>query len=122
MRVAWDDQRWIKNAAGDAVTVWTYKPEDGERIDEHSLFSGIGPGNVSQFAYAIQEQGHAIMSVSWDKPWHHHVVGCGVGHDDAEFAESGRSMAAYYESGDGWGGPWWTAGGSGRDYYVREAA
>ena len=110
-RDTWADDRIIRDSAGHAVTVWSYKPEPGEHIRARSLgcgthFSGTSPGNVALFADAVDRYGHAILRGT-DRPGHHYVAGCGVGHDDAEFAETGTSMAAYYDSGEAFGGPWW---------------
>jgi hypothetical protein len=116
-RDTWRDERWIADAAGHAVTVWSYKPADGERITAGTLFSGIAPGSVGYWADAIETYGHAITEISGSKPWAHNVIGCGVGHNDAEFCESGRSMAAYYESGEAYGGTWWEDSHA-RRYYV----
>ena len=82
------------------VTVWS---------DHDGLFSGVGcnrlDDQVKEFARNVDRDGHAITSVGTG-PWNHHVIGVGVGHDDAEFAERGRSMAAYYEN-ERPEGPWW---------------
>lgn len=117
------------------MTIWSYKPLEwtGERRGnvhvngQDFLYSGIGTAeeevNVENWIYAVLETGHAI-TVPYDfwKPWNHHIIGCGVGHDDAEFAETGRSMAAYYENEDPWGGRWWESPyGAGRKYYTQEA-
>lgn len=114
------------------VTVWSYKPiglQDPAKGNIHLsdgrdfLYSGIGCANldvnVHDWLYAFSTFGHAI-TVPYDywRPWNHHVIGCGVGHDDAEFAETGRSMAAYYENGEAWGGRWWESPkNTARKYY-----
>ncbi len=94
------------------TTVWTYKPRGGEHITADTHFSGIGGGDTdiaAEVAYGIRRYGHAIVTASTGLtgPWNHRMIGCGVGHDDAEFAETGRSMAAYYENGEAFGGRWW---------------
>ena len=108
---AYADKRYLYDHAGQIVTVWSYKPREGRRIaDGHADnagLSGIGPGTAGLFADAIARHGHAITDVSGSRPANHHVIGCGIGHDDAQFAEAGISMAAYYESGDAFGGHWW---------------
>lgn len=114
---AWKDTRYISGPDGQPVTVWSYKPDAGEAITAGSLFSGISPGSVSYFADAIESHGHAILKSAGSDPWNHNVAGCGVGHNDAEFAESGRSMAAYYESGEACGEAWWEPGAFARRYY-----
>ena len=97
---------FILNAAGHSTAVWSWKPAEGQHIGPDALFSGIGPGTVREFSRAISRYGHAITQCSLDRPWNHHVAGVGVGHDDAEFAESGTSHAAYLESGEAFGGKW----------------
>lgn len=117
MTAAWEDARYIRDASGEAVTVWSYKPGEGRRVDADALFSGIAPGSVAYFAEAVSSHGHAILETAGSRPWHHHVAGCGVGHDDAQFAESGTSFAAYLESGEAFGGHWWETA-NGRRHYL----
>ena len=110
-RETWKDTRYIRGADGHTATVWQYTPQPGQHIRAASLAHGtpshgISPGTVGLWADAMERYGHAILRGS-DRPWNHHVIGCGVGHDDAEFAETGCSMAAYYDSGEAFGGPWW---------------
>ena len=76
-------------------------------------------GIMVEWLRGMRAYGHAI-TVPYDywPPWNHHVIGCGVSHDDAQFAETGRSMAAYYENGEAWGGRWWeTTSKSVREHY-----
>lgn len=52
------------------------------------------------FNQCLQFYGYAIGETNpSDRSWNHRVIGVGVGHDDAAFAEVGDSMAAYYENG-----------------------
>lgn len=60
-----------------------------------------------EFARRLEVDGYAIVERNWPRPINHRMIGVGVGHDDADFAEVGRSMAAYYENGDAHGGRWW---------------
>lgn len=84
------------------ITVWSYN-EQGNR-------SGVcGPDPVTQAVRNLHRCGHVVTTdnETWHRSWNHTVIGVGMGHDDAEFAESGRSMAAYYENGDAVHGRWW---------------
>lgn len=75
------------------ITVWTHHDES---------FGGISPVDDREFVRAINTHGHAVVTDSRHiRPMNHHVVGVGVGHDDAMFCETrGRdSMAAFYENG-----------------------
>jgi len=81
------------------ITCWTYR-------DGH--LSGMSPAVEADVNGALRRAGHVILTDSRTlRPLNHHLIGAGVGHDDAEFAEAGRSMAAYYENGEAWGGRWW---------------
>lgn len=80
------------------VTVWSYAEDGG--------LSGISPADPSHYVRDLDRRGHAITTVG-SRPSNHHVIGVGMGHDDAEFAEAGRSMAAYYENGEAYRGRWW---------------
>lgn len=84
------------------VTVWNYLRRDGG-------LGGISPADHREFARSIADHGHAITTDEsrFDSSWNHRIIGVGVGHDDAEFCESGQSMAAYYENGDDYQGRWW---------------
>lgn len=97
------------------VTVWSYSEDGG--------LGGISPADTSHYLRDLERRGHAITTVGMT-PSNHHVIGVGVGHDDAEFAEAGRSMAAYYENGEAFRGErWWDAGSfAGRKYFGIEAA
>lgn len=66
-----------------------------------------GPGSVSgghplgYWLEAIDRHGHAVLDVpSYAQPWYRRVIGCGIRHDDAVFAETGGrvSEAAYSEN------------------------
>jgi hypothetical protein len=59
-----------------------------------------------EFAYTIEHHGYVVVETG-RRPIHHNMVGVGVGHNDARFAEDGKSMAAYYENGEAFGGRWW---------------
>lgn len=66
-----------------------------------------GPfGTLFYASWVLEHDGYLITENTRNRPWRHRVIGCGVGHDDADFAEVGRSMAAYYENGEAWGGSW----------------
>jgi hypothetical protein len=71
--------------------------------------SASWPGwELEEFVNRINSDGFAIIERSWPRPTHHRLIGSGVGHDDAQFAEIGRSMAAYYENGEAFEGlRWW---------------
>ena len=75
---------------GVMVTAWTYSPRDGERIADGAAFSGIGPVGAVYVARELAASGHVVI-YSGERPWRHHVIGCGPGHDDALFCESGES-------------------------------
>lgn len=86
--------------------------------------SGIaGPDPQQDWVNFVQAEGAAITETG-DKPWNHHMIGVGVGHDDARFAESGGtegSMAAYYENGEAFAGRWWEdTSNIGSRYYGQE--
>ena len=70
-------------------------------------FCGRFDHDVEKFSRTITERGHVVTYDGQSTPWNHHVIGVGVGHDDAAFAETGRSMAAYYENGEASQGRWW---------------
>lgn len=77
-------------------------------IKDRERWSGISPGTDRDFVDNIERHGHATTQTNRDRrPINHYLIGCGVGHDDAEFSEYGRSMAAYYENGEAYGGRWW---------------
>lgn len=81
------------------VTVWDATHSGG-------TFSGRLDRTLDHWAHELR-RGAAITRVG-SQPFNHHVAGYGVQHDDAQFAETGRSMAAYYENGDHWDGlKWW---------------
>ena len=81
--------------------------------NEHGNWSGVSGmvDPVARFVEEIERKGHATVEpIAFAKPWNHRVAGVGVGHNDAEFAETGRSMAAYYENGESiTGRRWWDA-------------
>jgi hypothetical protein len=88
------------------VTVWAWKPKAGEHIGPDSGWSGIGPYATEEATQVLRQRGHMII-YSGDRPSNHHIIGIGLGHDDAEFAEAGRSYAAWCENGDAVDGRWW---------------
>ena len=98
----------ILDAEDHATTIYSYKFSRCEPRGR-ALFSGIGPATLGHFTYELDREGHAIIenTARPHRPWNHRIIGVGIGHDDAEFAECGRSMAAYHESGEAWGGHWW---------------
>lgn len=54
---------------------------------------------VAEFGKVIREHGFAVVETdALDRSWNHRVVGVGVNHVDADFAERGQSMAAWYEN------------------------
>lgn len=85
-------------------------PNGTEFVYEGS--SGVSPGSEREWIDCVERYGHAI-TVPWSAPtpMNHHMIGVGVGHDDARWAESRfieGSMAAYYENGEAFGGArWW---------------
>jgi hypothetical protein len=99
--------RRIRDAEGHSTTIYSYTEIPGEPGREHALFSGIGPATLGLFTRDIEHDGHAIIeNTSRDrKPWNHRIIGVGIGHDDAEFTECGRSMTAYDESGEAFDSP-----------------
>ena len=108
------------------ITVCSYKWGIGNpsrKADTH--FSGISHSGdmVKEVVRDLVQYGHVVVETdSTGRSWNHHVIGVGVGHDDAHFAEVGSSMAAYYENGESWDGKrWWEdlddVFSIGRDYY-----
>lgn len=80
------------------VIVWSHKPDGG--------YSGLSGGDpVDYWVADLDRYGHSITEAG-PRPVNHHVIGYGVCHDDALFAEAGRSMAAYYEN-ESERGRWW---------------
>lgn len=65
-----------------------------------------GYDNEGEWVRTLRRDGAVIVIDDNHRPWNHHVIGVGVGHDDADFAETGRSYAAYLEN-DRQDGPWW---------------
>lgn len=63
--------------------------------------SGIGGGEPEKHWLDTMERfGHAITTVGF-RPANHHMIGVGIGHDDADWCESrfgAGSMAAWYEN------------------------
>jgi hypothetical protein len=91
------------------VTVWKYGTHDWDGTPVPRplwSLSGLSPAGPQEWVDQIQRVGHAITEVG-QRPSNHHVIGVGVGHNDAAFAEAGRSMAAYYENEGGIDGRWW---------------
>ena len=60
-------------------------------------------GLLAYFNRTLRDVGYVITRGAQSRPWNHHVIGVGVQHDDAEFAEVGRSQAAFYENGEAFG-------------------
>jgi hypothetical protein len=73
----------------------------------YAVCSGIG-GCIDperEWKRNIEQFGHAIVidDDRRERSWNHRIIGVGVGHDDARWAESrfgDGSMAAYYENDD----------------------
>lgn len=105
------------------VTVWSHKDLD----EAQPRFSGMSGGcPVAETIRQLATEGHAILTDSRrHRPTNHHIIGYGVSHDDASFAETGgrTSMAVYYENGAAFGGAWWeTTSATTRRYYFGEQA
>lgn len=115
---ACSDPRRILDADGRTTTAYSYKPDLlGEQRDY--LYSGIGPAMVGLVVRDLARLGHSIIeSTGRDRSRNHRIIGVGIGHDDAEFAETGRSHAAYEESAARWGGPWWEQPGGGAKHFA----
>lgn len=63
-----------------------------------SGISGGGPeSDLRAFKRALERDGHATTD-NGRRPTNHYIASIGVGHQDATFAETGASMAAYYEN------------------------
>lgn len=97
-------------------TVGSYRTHDFDgALRERSEWSWSGTHSgdedrtIAELVRSLERHGHATTEGSIaSRPSNHHIIGLGVGHDDAEFAEVGRSMAAYYENGDALDGRrWW---------------
>jgi hypothetical protein len=73
--------------------------------------------DIEEFVRRIESDGYAVVQDTSKRSWNHHVVGCGVGHDDARFAEWGESLASYLEN--ECSEPWW-ADPTYRRWYVGE--
>lgn len=84
-------------------------------IKDRERWSGMSPADEAEFVAQITRHGNATTDNGY-RPTNHFIVGVGVGHDDARFAETGSSMAAYYENGDAFGGRWWEGASFGRYY------
>lgn len=81
------------------VTVW--------HADGHTGISGGPEGSdIARAVQLLHDEGAVITKVGYP-PANHYVIGVGIGHQDADFAERGDSMAAYYENGDAYDGHWW---------------
>jgi hypothetical protein len=106
------------NNTGRPIELWSagVNPTTGKPFPAQTYegCSGISPFNVgspdederfaAEFAYTVERYGAAAVENN-DAPFssNHHTIGCGVGHDDARWAESRfleGSMAAYYENGE----------------------
>lgn len=83
------------------VTVGSHKPHGWSgvsTVDQDVL--------VTEFVRQMSNYGHVTTEDIAARPWEHHVAGCGIGHDDSAFAETGRSQAAYVENDADW--RWWS--------------
>lgn len=93
------------------------------------LRSGTSPAGAYEFVFHLVRHGYSITQRYASRPTNHRIIGCGVGHDDAQFCEERQgsgygSMAAYYENGEAFRGErWWdeNASRTTRQYYDVEA-
>jgi hypothetical protein len=81
------------------VTVWHADGRSGTS-------GGLEGSDIARAAQLLKDEGAVITTAGW-RPANHYVIGVGIGHQDADFAERGDSMAAYYENGEAFGGRWW---------------
>jgi hypothetical protein len=102
------------NNVGRPVKLWDagVNPTNGKAYDAqwYEGRSGISPFDpdsdraVEEFVRTLDRYGHAILvDDRTQRPTHHHVAGCGSGHDDADWAESRfqeGSQAAWHENGE----------------------
>jgi len=99
----------------------TYRPYT---LGDHGggVFTARLEEDLRNFKRMLEREGFVIgEDTRGNRPWNHRVIGFGVGHDDADFAETGRSMAAYYENGEAYGGErWWHTGAFSKRYYTGE--
>ena len=64
-----------------------------------SPFAPDSDRTVAQFVRILDEAGATVVTDSrTSRPWNHHVIGVGGGHQDADFAERGRSFCAWVEN------------------------
>ena len=81
------------------VTVW--------HADGSSGTSGGPEGSdITRAVRLLETEGSVITKVGYPSA-NHYVIGVGIGHNDADFADQGRSMAAWYENGEAFDGRWW---------------
>ena len=96
----------------------TYRPFS---IGDHqgSVFTARIEDDLKSFKRTLETKGYVkAEDTLTPRPWNHRVIGVGVGHDDADFAEIGRSMAAYYENGEAFDGKrWWDDDAFARHYW-----
>lgn len=69
----------------------------------------------AEAARRLRRNGCLVTEGPQERSWNHHVIGVGIGHDDARFAETGASMAAYVENEASI--RWWDADSSSRKHY-----
>lgn len=104
----------LQDSHGHTITVGAYAADDDGRYLLHML----SPWSADGIVYNLERHGNAVTYVAEHRPSAHHVIGCGAGHDDATFCETGRSHAAHRESLANYGGPWWQRRPlAGRDVY-----
>lgn len=81
--------RYLSNV-DPVITAWAIYPDGGR--------GGTSPAGLSEVLHRLEDHGHVILTDSrYARPINHNLIGVGVGHNDAVFAETGESMAAYYE-------------------------
>lgn len=89
-----------------SIYIWSYK----NLASSDGAPSGIGGGidEQKQFVADLCRYGHAmVIDAHRGYSDSRGVWDARVAHDDAAFAEVGRSQAAYYENGEAFGGRWW---------------
>lgn len=104
------------------MTAWSHKTRQENTVNGapivgpdgryETFSSGISPVDDAEVIGQLRRHGHVILvndNARGARSINHHMIGAGVGHDDAKFAETGESMAAYYESGEAFRGEtWWS--------------
>ncbi len=108
----------VLDARSQVTTIYSYHPIASEPGRSQMLYSGLGPATTGLITRYIERDGHAIIeNTGRNRTWNHRAGGIGITHDDARFAESGCSMAAWHESPAAWQGPWWQAPGGGLRHF-----